>query len=69
MKLPFRRKFWVVRRNYTLLPITYRVVKVRFSASTCDRFTDEIVDGPFDYQEDAARAKSFWERQDQLMGI
>ena len=57
----FRFRYWVVYSRY---PATtgakFLVVRGRLSPDSIDYI---LVDGPFDYQEDAARALAFWRHQ------
>ena len=65
--LPFRLRFWVVRNTW-IDSIEheglYKVVKARTQCGACGFGNYELVDGPFDTQEDAARALAFWQLQD-----
>lgn len=57
--LPFRHRYWLIRKPYTGL----RVVRARLATFATDGGCWDIADGPFDYQEDAARALQFWQHQ------
>jgi hypothetical protein len=56
---PFGYKFWLVRDYKNFLKIQ------RGRTSSCVLWCDELVDGPFNSQEDAVHALHFWELQEQ----
>jgi hypothetical protein len=65
VRLPFRFRYWVVRQLHIYdINVTgkYKVVRQRTSLTVAG---SELVDGPFDYQDDAVRALAFWHAQDE----
>ncbi len=66
---PFRFRYWVVRQTlYSDINVTgkYKVVRQRIGLFESGK---ELVDGPFDYQDDAVRALAFWYAQDERKDI
>lgn len=63
--IPFRRRFWIIVDEYNPKDICVTKARFGFTAHTCIK---RILDGPFDTQEDAVRALSFWKLQNTKVG-